>query len=131
MLTSAQAITNFLPQGGTPASLTKSYVDPINKPKSPNNPKNVLSSHVVALKLSVTFDLWDEDFGESNTNLANAVVTQGQFEGWTVSAILAEAEKVLGGCSSPYSAAELTEVLSAINESNVDGTSSNGFLKNQ
>jgi hypothetical protein len=130
-LTSAEAITNFLPQGGTPASLTKNYVDPINKSKGPDNPKNVLSSHVVALKLSVTFDLWDEDFGESNTNLANAVVTQGQFEGWTVGAILAEGEKVLGGCSSPYSASELNEVLSAINESNVDGTSSNGFIKNQ
>lgn len=129
-LTSAQAVTNFLPQGGTPSSLTQDYLNPINSVKSANNPKNVLAGHVVALTLSVTFDGWDEDFGESSTNLDDAVVTEGDFAGWTVAQVLAEAEKVLGGCDSEYSASALTEVLSAINESFVDGTTDTGFLMN-
>jgi hypothetical protein len=130
-LTSAQAVTNCLPQGGTSGALTKNYLNPVNTPKSSNNPKNVLASHVIALTLSTAFDSWDEDFGESNTNLSNALITTGTFEGWTVGDVLAEAEKVLGGCGSSYSAAQLTEVLTAINECYVDGTSNTGFLKNQ
>jgi hypothetical protein len=129
-LTSAQAVTDFLPQGGKPSSLTMDYIDPVNSAKSANNPKNVLAGHVVALTLSVTFDAWDEDFGESSTGLDDAVVTQGDFSGWTVAQVLAEAEKVLGGCDSNYSASALTEVLSAINESFVDGTTNTGFLMN-
>ncbi|HTF30830.1 MAG TPA: hypothetical protein VK625_18375, partial [Flavitalea sp.] len=96
-----------------------------------NNPKNTLLSHVVALTLSVAFDALDEDFGESTTNLADAVVTSGDFEGWTVAQVLAEGEQILGGCPSDYSASELTEVLSAINETYVDGTTNTGFLQNQ
>lgn len=129
-LTSAQAVTNCMPQGGTPSSLAMSYVNPTNKPKDPNNPKNTLAGHVIALKLSVTFDAWDEDFGASSTHLANAVVTSGDFMGWTVAQVLAEAEKVLGGCASSYSAAQMTTVLTAINECYVDGTTNTGFLEN-
>lgn len=122
--TSAQAITDYLPVGGTPAALTMSYVDPTS------NPKTVLAGHVVALKLSVTFDAWDADFGDSNTELADAVVVSGDFAGWTVAEVLAEAEKVLGGCASDYSASALVNVLSSINENFVDGTTNNGFLMN-
>jgi hypothetical protein len=128
--TSAQAITDGLPQGGKARALTQDYVNPVNTPKDPNNPKNTLLSHVVALRLSVTFDIADEDFGDSNTQLEDAVVTSGEFEGWTVAAVLAEAEKVLGGCASDYSASEVLEAISAINESFVDGTTDTGFLEN-
>lgn len=130
-LTSAQAITNFLPQGGQAGALTKNYLNPVNTPKSSNNPKNVLAGHITALTLSTGFDAWDEDFGESSTNLANSVITTGTFEGWTVAQVLAEANKILGGCASSYSASQLTEVLSAINECYVDGTTNTGFLENQ
>jgi len=130
-LSSAQAVTNFLPQGGTAGSLTKNYWDPTNTPKSSNNPKNVLAGHIVALTLSTTFDAWDADFGESNTQLSNAVITTGDFEGWTVGQVLDEAEKVLGGCASNYTASQLTDVLTAINECYVDGIQNTGFLDNQ
>ena len=122
--TSAQAITDYLPSGGTPASLTSSYVDPVK------NPKNTLASHVIALTLSTTFDQWDEDFGESNTNLVNAVVTSGDFAGWTVGDVLSEANKILGGCDSDYSASQIQDVISKINECFVDGTTNTGFLEN-
>jgi hypothetical protein len=130
-LTSALAISNFLPQGGTPSALTKSYVNPTNTPKSSSNPKNTLASHVTALTLSTGFDLWDENFGESTSHLINSKITTGTFAGWTVSQVLAEANKVLGGCASTYTASQLTEVLSAINECYVDGTTNTGFLQNQ
>lgn len=130
-LTSAQAVTNFLPQGGPSGALTRNYLDPVNTPKSPDNPKNVLAGHVVALTLSATFDGWDVDFGESNTHLSDAVITTGDFQGWTVAQVLAEAEKVLGGCPSDYTASQLTAVLTAINECYVDGIQNTGFLENQ
>lgn len=129
-LTSAQAITDWMPNGGTAEALTKNYVDPNNINKDPNNPKNVLAMHIVALTLSVNFDLLDEDFGESNTNLINAVITTGTFQGWTVGEVLDEAEKVLGGCASNYSPTQMNEVISAINESYVDGNKKTNFLEN-
>ena len=49
------------------------------------------------------------------------IETTGIFEGWTVSAVLAEAEKALGGCTSQYSLSDLNDALNAINESWVDG----------
>jgi hypothetical protein len=55
-------------------------------------------------------------------------VTSGTFMGWTVAEVLAEAEKVLGGCESEYDASEMNEVVSAINEAFVDGTEDSGFL---
>jgi hypothetical protein len=112
--TTAQAITNFLPQGGKPAALTASYTDP-------GDLKNVLAGQVVALKLNVTFDAYDEDFSESTADLGDAVVTTGTFAGWTVYEVLAEAERALGGCGSQYTLSQLNEAVSAINESWVDG----------
>jgi len=123
-LTSAQAVTDYLPTGGTPAALTMNYVNPTN------SPKNTLAGHVIALTLSTTFDGFDPYFGESNTNLIDAVVTQGTFSGWTVAQVLAEANKVLGGCASPYSPSQMTDVVSKINECFVDGTTNTGFLMN-
>jgi hypothetical protein len=108
--TSAQAITNFLPQGGQAAALTTSYVNPPNI-------KNVLAGQVVALKLNVTFDAFDESFSESEADLGDAVVQSGTFEGWTVYEVLAEAERALGGCGSQYTFSQLNEALTAINES--------------
>jgi hypothetical protein len=121
-LTSAQAVTDFLPNTGTPGALTQNYVN------SGSLPGNTLAGQVVALKLSVTFDQHDADFGEADSNLADAVVNSGDFAGWTVAQVLAEAEKILGGCESEYDADEINEVVSAINESFIDGTEDSGFL---
>jgi hypothetical protein len=121
-LTSAQAVTDFLPNSGTPGALTQNYTD------SGALPGNTLAGQVVATKLSVGFDLNDADFGEASSNLADAVVATGPFTGWTVAQVLAEGEKVLGGCASEYTAAELTEALGKINESFDNGTVNTGFL---
>jgi hypothetical protein len=120
--TTAQAVTNFLPASGQPAALTASSVNPATI-------KNTLAGQVVALKLNTTFDAFDEDFSESGADLGDAVITTGTFAGWTVDELLAEAERALGGCGSQYTFSQLTDALTAVNESfnNCNGPGS-GFI---
>jgi hypothetical protein len=120
LLTSAQAITNLLPTGGEAAALTQSYTDPASI-------KNVLVGHVVALTLSVGFDAKFEDFGQGGVDLGDMVIKSGAFQGMTVSAFLAEANKALGGCGT-YTAKQVIDAISAINENYVDGKTDNGYL---
>ncbi|PIQ20864.1 MAG: hypothetical protein COW65_12565 [Cytophagales bacterium CG18_big_fil_WC_8_21_14_2_50_42_9] len=56
------------------------------------------------------------------------VITTGVFSGKTVAFVLAEANKKLAGCYSPYSFSELNDALSRINESFVDGIKRSDFL---
>lgn len=119
--TTAQAITDYLPDGGPGAVLAKSYINPVDL-------KNVLAAQIVALSISVQFDLYDPNFGASAVSMGNLVIGAGAFKGWTVKNVLAEANQVLGGCSSSYTPSQMTSVISSINENFVDGTKNNGFL---
>ena len=121
-LTSAQAVTNFLPQGSTPKALTANYVNP-----SANI--TVLAGQITALKLSIGFDDYDVNFGASGTHLGDMIVNSGTFAGWTVSQLLAEGEKKLGGCASAYSASQLNDAISKVNENNDNGNTDKGFLR--
>jgi len=122
-LTSADAITNYIPAGGQPKALTKNYTDPQTKQL-----KNTLVDHIVALTLSVGFDMADPSFGEADIHLGDMIIGSGAFEGWTVSDFLAEANIVLGGGSSNYSVQQVLETAAAINENYVDGKTDKGFL---
>ena len=119
-LTTAQAVRNFLPSGGPPQQLNSSMVNP-------NNYGNVLAGQLVALTLSVGFDVHDPDFGTGGL-LADAVINNGTFAGWTVQQLLDEANDFIGGCGSSYSASQLNGGLSMVNENFVDGTTNNGNL---
>ncbi len=119
--TSSQSVQNFLPAGGTPSALTESAVDPSSG--------NVFAGQVLALTLSVGFDLYDEDFGASDVNLKDLVFVDGTFEGWTVEAVLAEANNVLGGGSSNFTASELSDAAASVNENFVDGTTAGNALR--
>ena len=120
-LTSAQAITNLLPTGGKAAVLSGAYTNPVGM-------KNVLVGHLVALKLSVTFDMSDAGFGQSSGLLYNRLITSGAFKGWEVGAFLAEADNVIGGCSSEFTPEQVLETAAAINENFVDGKIDKGYL---
>jgi hypothetical protein len=136
LFTSSNAVMNFLPQGKTPAAFKRSYTDP------PNTSAGVLAGQVLALTLSVYFDLNDVDFGASDINLKDLVVADEEsiFYGedgedgedgetvWTVMDILTEANSFLGGGISDYTASELNEAISSINENFVDGTTVGDFL---
>jgi hypothetical protein len=120
-LTSASAVTNLLPSGGKAQTLTMSYVNPTGL-------KNVLVGHLVALTLSVRFDAYDVNFGEAGITLGQMKIGSGPFAGWTVSDFLAEANRVLGGCSSAFTIEQVLETATKINENYVDGKTDNKFL---
>lgn len=123
LLTSSEAVQDFLPQGKSPAALTKDYTDPDKK-------ITVLAGQVVALTLSVQFDLCDPDFGESGFNLADQVVIDEESEcyGMTVQEVLDLANAILGGCSTALTPSQINDCVSKINENYVDGEQDNGFL---
>jgi hypothetical protein len=120
-LTTATAVTNFLPSGGKAVKLTSNYTNP-------DGFKNVLAGHLVALTLSVGFDAYDANFASAGITLGAMQIKSGAFAGWTVSEFLAEANKVLGGCSSNFTIEQVLETATAINENYVDGKRDNGFL---
>jgi hypothetical protein len=121
-LTSAQAVTNLLPTGGQPKALTQNYTDPAEV-------KTVLVGQLVALTLNVSFDAADPDFAPSGVTLGDMIIASGPFEGMTVSAFLALANQVLGGTNTAYTAAQVNETATAINESAIDGSGNSGFLE--
>jgi hypothetical protein len=122
--TSAAAVQAFLPAGGSPGALDQDLTDPTS------TSGGVLAGQVLALSLSVGFDLYDADFGECDTALAEMVVADegSACHGMTVLEVLSEANAVLGGCESEFSASEINDCVTAINENYVDGDSDNGFL---
>jgi hypothetical protein len=120
-LTSAQAVTDLLPVGGKASALTANTTNPASL-------KNVLVGQLVALKLSVGFDLYDANFGESPVPLGAMVIGSGTFKGLQVYQFLAIAEKVLGGCSTQFTLLDVNETASSINQNYVDGKTNNGFL---
>ncbi|HPE54511.1 MAG TPA: hypothetical protein PK852_10410, partial [Mesotoga prima] len=120
---SSLAVQNFLPAGGPSKSFDKSYTNP-----SSTN-AGTIAGQAVALTLSIGFDLYDPDFGASSYNLKDLLVGSGDFLGWTVGQVLAEANRFLAGLGSAYSATQLNDVLNSINENFVDGNTNKGFLR--
>lgn len=120
-LTSAQAVTTLLPVGGPGSVLTSSPVNPVSL-------KNVLVGQLVALKLSVTFDGYDANFGGSSIALGDMIIGSGTFKDYSVADFLAIGEQVLGGCNTEFTPQQIVETASSINENYVDGTTNKGFL---
>jgi len=120
-LTSAQSVTDLLPVGGQPSVLKANATNPASL-------KNVLVGQLVALKLSVAFDAWDANFGQSLVPLGDMKIGSGTFKGYTVAAFLQIAEQVLGGCSNEFTPQQLNETATLINQNFDDGTVNSGFL---
>ena len=114
--TTAWAITNFLPAGGTPAKLKANYVNPPSK-----SIKNVLVGQVTALALNVGFDNFDPSFSPSGVTLGQMIITSGPFAGKTVNQFLTIANDVLGGCSTAYTPSQVNETATKINEGCKEG----------
>ncbi len=115
-LTTAQAVTDFLPSGSSPKKLQNAvYTNP------GGSYKNVLAGQLVAATLSVTFDAYDADFAASEGAFGDLEIANGTFAGMTVSELLAIANAFIGNCASPYSASQLNSALTMVNESFVDG----------
>ena len=125
LFTSSQAIENFLPAGGTPLSFNQDHEDPMS------TEAGVLAGQVVALTLSVGFDLCDADFGASDINLKDLIVDEpvSPFYNMTVEEVLEEANNFLGDCESTFTASDINDCVSKINENFVDGTVVGDFLR--
>ncbi|MBK9255211.1 MAG: carboxypeptidase regulatory-like domain-containing protein [Saprospiraceae bacterium] len=121
-LTTAQAVQNFLPCGGTGALLSA------GTQTNPNCIGNVFAGQLVALTLSVTFDLYDPNFAPSNFNLKDLKIGSGPLQGLSVQQLLIEANNLIGGCGSAYSISQLSTALTLSNESFVDGKVTNNYL---
>jgi hypothetical protein len=121
LFTTAQAITNFLPSGGQATVLSTNYTNPTGL-------KNTLAGHLVALSLSVRFDMMDPNFGAAGTNLGDMIIGSGAFANWTVFNFLTEANKVIGGTSTAYTVQQVLSTATAINENYVDGKMNGGYL---
>ena len=120
LLTSAVAVSDFLPSGGSPSVL------PAGNMVDPTGYKNTLAGQLVAAKLNVGFDKYDATFSSNSKATGNLIFKSGTFEGWTVNQLIIEADKTIGGCSSDYAPSAINDALSTFNENYVDGTSNNG-----
>jgi hypothetical protein len=121
--TSAASITKFLPSSGYPSILSVDVTDP-----QYGAVRSVLAGQVTALALNVGFDFYDEDFSPAEEKLGNLSIVSGPFAGKSVSEFLSIANAVLGGCSTDYSAAAVSQAASAINANFLDGKMNGGYL---
>ncbi|MDQ3050361.1 MAG: T9SS type A sorting domain-containing protein, partial [Bacteroidota bacterium] len=122
-LSSAQAITNFLPSGSTASQLPPGAL--INPGGAYNN---VLAGQLVAASLNVRFDAVDPNFSPEISNLGNLEIAYGDFAGWTVLQLLDSANNFIGACGSAYSANQYNVALSALNETFDNGNVNEGYL---
>jgi len=124
--TSSKAIENFLPQGGKPDSFNEDYTDPVGRTLA-----GVLAGQVVALTLSVGFDIYDTDFGASDVNLKDLIVDDSESPCYnmTVQEVLDEANRILGHCDSDFAPSEINWCVVRINENYSGGKMDKGFLR--
>lgn len=120
-LTSANAVKDFLPQGGTPSALTHNYTNPSS------TSSGVLGGQVAALALNVAFDQAGY-IGTNSFNLGDLVIVSGPFNGMTVNQFLALANSALGGGNVNYTFSQINEAATAINENFDNGSVDKGFL---
>ncbi|MEY4594565.1 MAG: hypothetical protein RIQ47_975, partial [Bacteroidota bacterium] len=123
-LTSSTAVRAFLPTSGTPKKLNLgTLLNPTSASYS-----NTLAGQLVALRLNIAFDSANAAFAPSGILFKNAVVTSGQFAGFTVQQLYDAANTAIGcGGTKSYLSA-LTDALNLANESWRDGIQRNTYI---
>jgi len=97
LLTSAQAVEDFLPQGGTSGTFISDATDPLD------STAGVFSGHLAAAKLAVAFDaagLFDPDKNGNLILLGDMIFTDCVDEdlvGFSVNDVIAFADRVISG----------------------------------
>lgn len=120
----AQAITNYLPDGGSPAAFTTDHVNPLS------TESGVFGSQLTTAMLNVAFDDCDPDFGASDVALATLVYQDGPCVGQTVENVILEANRVIGACplQGDKSPSQLSDCLATLNENYDDGEGDEGHF---
>lgn len=122
-LTTAAAITAFLPSTGTVAKLPSGTL--VNPGSSYSN---ALAGELVALKLTLKFDEYNPAFSTSDVMLKDMVIASGPFAGYTVAALAAEADNKLGNSACSFSLTQLQTAISTINNGYEGGNEAAGYL---
>lgn len=121
--TSANAITVFLPRGGTASVLQASATNPTS------SAAGVLAGQVLSMQLSLSCS----NAGVTRYGLGNLKLQSGKFAGYTLSSFCSLANKVLGGDTSclPSGAtiADVNDAATKVNENFDNGTTDKGFLR--
>lgn len=113
--TSAEAIRNFLPQGGQSIPLS-------NNETNPTSNLGNFAGQVVTLAVTLGFDENIDTFSDSSFKLSQLIVNSGDFEGESVGSIFNEASRILGGgAEDEFSINQLKDIIDSINNSFVDG----------
>ncbi|MBP8272817.1 MAG: tandem-95 repeat protein, partial [Acidobacteria bacterium] len=120
--TSAGAVTNFLPQGGTPSILSASATN------TTWSAARVFAGQVLALQLNVDFS----NAAVTRFGLGAQVLTSGKLAGYSVAQVLTLANGVIGASMSLPSGvtiSDLNGIVDAINQNYDNGTRDNGYLR--
>ncbi|MDP4197915.1 MAG: SdrD B-like domain-containing protein, partial [Bacteroidota bacterium] len=120
-LSTAKAVEDFLPQGGTPGIFSQNYVDPLT------TTAGVFAGQLVALSMNINFDNAGK-LGTNTLKLENLVIASGTFAGLTVKQFLDLANKAISGEATGYSIDQINTAAANINLNFDNGTTNNGYL---
>lgn len=120
-LSSAQSITDFLPQNGPVLQLDSS----LNNPSAGNI--STLAGHLVAVELALGFDQRYPDFSNTDFPLGELIIAQGPFANNSVIEFIDIANQAFGKCTNTYDLNEISIALDRITE-NFYNNKSEGYL---
>ncbi|MBI4865583.1 MAG: PKD domain-containing protein [Candidatus Wallbacteria bacterium] len=127
ILTSSQTVERFLPQGGPPSAFTTSAIDP------QSTAAGVLGGQLAAASLNVAYSAAGRLAQRDPSPLGALMVATGPFAGTTVSALVAMANRAVGGDPAALPAgttlSDLNDALTRVNECFDNGAISTGFLR--
>lgn len=117
--TTAAAIRNYLPAGGTAGTISGTFTDPASLSAG------VLGGQLVAMTLNVYFDSAGV-IGPNPNKLGNLVFVSGTFAGKSIYQFLAIANAAVAGVSTGYSLSDINAAATMVNENFDNGTQNNG-----
>ncbi len=120
ILTTATAVTNFLPSGGSLNTLTGSSTNPGGTISS------TFAGQLVAATLNVGFDTYFANFAAGTNSLKDMYCNFSGFYGVKVSDLLIEANASISGSTTTHSRSSLNSALTKLNENYDNGNEDNG-----
>lgn len=127
VLSTAEAVEEFLPQGGTASAFTTSALDP------ENTSAGVLGGQLAAVSLNVAFSAAGLLGQRDPMPLGQLAIATGPFAGMTVSAFLNLANRAVGGDATALpegtSLSQVNDAATSINECFDNGVITTGFLR--
>lgn len=91
--------------------------------------ERLLAKEFAGLALNLALDAAEPDFAPGPDRLAELVLSEGDFEGWTTQAVLDEIRTTLGDCPSNYALQQLVAAAAGINNNFPLPGRDQGFLR--